>query len=212
MGRVPYTEFIGSRARFQRLNDQRIFAGWLQTLANDNIIITSEETLPCEPMERYLFQVQGPSADAYFIAIGSGIPTSLTSYVHGATAKQLVDLPALLYSFKLITQVQLRDSQQKARKLIETMVATLSACGRNSEVLVADASLEGMGVIVWEELQKGDIVQIDVKSNDLEATFMCEVRHCRPEQRITGAYRVGLLFHKPERIDLVAWRRLMNPL
>jgi hypothetical protein len=212
MGRVPYTEFIGARARFQRLSDQYIFAGWLQTLANDNIVITSEETLPCEPMERYLFQIQGPSADAYFIAVGSGVPTSLANYISGSTAEQLVNLPALTYKFKLITEVQLRDSQQKARKLIQTMAAKLSACGRTYEVLIPDASLEGMGVIMWEEIQKGDIVQVDVKCSDLEATFMCEVRHCRPEQRITGAYRVGLQFHKPERVALVAWRRLINPI
>lgn len=212
MGRVPYSEFIGSRVRFQRLSDQRVFSGWLQTLRNDNVAITVEDDLHVAPDERYLFQIQGPSADAYFIATSGGVPISATPYVHGATAKQVVDLPALCYEFELITQIQMRDSQQSARKTVSTMVANLSACGRTSEVLISDASAGGMGVIAWEEVRKGDVVQVEIRSAEIDASFNCEVRHCRPEQRLIGAYRVGLQFQKPDRLSLVAWRKLINPI
>lgn len=212
MGRVPYSEFTGSRVRLQRLSDQRIFSGWLQSLRNDVVQLTAEDQLPVGLNERFLFQVQGLSADAYFIATGAGEPHVAAPYVRGATAEQLVELPALNYSFNLITQIQMRDSQQRARKVIETMAATLSAQGRTSELLIADASGEGMGVIAWEELRKGDVVGVAIKSKDLEASFNCEVRHCRPEFRLTGAYRVGLQFRNPDRIPLTAWRKLINPL
>jgi hypothetical protein len=211
MGRVPHSEFINSRARFQRLTDQQIYAGWLHTLRNDQVVVIAEETFSFEPSERFLFQVQGPSADAYFIATSSGIATGIAPYVHGTTALQLVELPALKYEFRIITQIQLRDAQQHARKAVETMVAHLSIRGKTSEVLVADASAGGMGVIAWEEVQQGDVVQIEVKSPAMQATFMAEVRHCRPEQRILGAYRVGLHFQKPDRLSLMAWRKLTNP-
>jgi hypothetical protein len=211
MGRVPYTEFINSRARFQRLSDQQVFSGWLQELRNDCVIVTAEDHFWLQQSERFLFQIQGPSADAYFIATSSGTPECTAPYVYGSTAQQLVDIPALKYEFQVITQVQLRDSQQLSRKAVETMVAHLSIRGRTSEVLVADASACGMGVLAWEELQKGDVVQVEVKSPAMQATFMAEVRHCRPEQRIVGAYRVGLHFQKPDRVALTAWRKLTNP-
>jgi len=212
MGRVPYSEFIGSRARFQRLSDQRVFAGWLQRLDNCQALVTAEEPLSLDDGERFLFQVQGPSADAYFIAGSSGIPATQTTYVHGATAKQLVELAALNYEFSLVTQVQMRDAQQQARKAIETTVAKLQACGRTSEVLIADASGDGMGVIAWEELKKGDVVQVEIKFKNFQSSFQCDVRHCRPEQRLIGAYRVGLQFRNADRIGLVSWRNLINPL
>jgi hypothetical protein len=211
MGRVPHSEFTNSRARFQRLSDQQIFSGWLKSLRNDNVTIIAEETLSLDPSERFLFQVQGPSADAYFIATSTGTPVGTADYVHGTTAVQMVDLPALKYEFRIITQIQLRDAQQHARKVIETMVAHLSIRGKTSEVLIADASAGGMGVLSWDELQQGDVVQVDVMSPAMQAVFMAEVRHCRPEPRILGAYRVGLHFQKPDRLSLTAWRKLTNP-
>jgi hypothetical protein len=212
MGRVPYSEFIDSRARFQRLSDQRVFSGWVQTLRNDCVSLTTEEPLPFGPGERFLFQVQGPSADAYFLATSSEIALGIGVYVNGSTANQVVELPALNHEFKLITAIQMRDAQQLARKWIQTMAANLHAGGRTSEVLISDASGGGMGVFSWQELQKGDVVGIDIQSKEFQANFMCEVRHCRPEPRLVGAYRVGLQFQKPDRVALTAWRKLINPL
>jgi hypothetical protein len=194
------------------MSDQQVFAGWLQSLRNDSVTVTSEDPLPFNPSERFLFQVQGPSADAYFIATCSGVPHPAVSTVVGATALQVVELPALNYSFDLITQIQLRDAQQLARKAISTMAAKLSAQGKTSEVLIGDASAGGMGVISWEELRRGDVVGVQIRSKELNADFNCEVRHCRPEPRLIGAYRVGLQFQKPDRLALTAWRKLINPL
>lgn len=211
MGRVPYSEFVGSRARFQRLSDQRVFSGWLKSMKNDRAILTAEEYLPVGQSERFLFQVQGPSADAYFIAAGSEVPVTTTPYVQGAAAQQIVNLAALTYEFCLVTQIQMRDAQQHARKSVRTMAASLQACGRTSDLLIADASSGGMGVIAWEEVMKGDVVRVELDCEALKASFMCEVRHCRPEQRLIGAYRVGLQFKNPDRISLVSWRKLIHP-
>jgi hypothetical protein len=211
MGRVPHSEFTNSRARFQRLSDQEIYGGWVQTMRNDHVVIIAEDNISLEATERFLFQVQGPSADAYFIATSTGNAIGTAPYVHGTTAVQLVELPALRYEFRLITQIQLRDAKQAARKAVETMIAHVSIGGKTSEVLVADASAGGMGIIAWEEVQQGDIVKVEIKTTAMQATFMAEVRHCRPEQRILGAYRVGLHFQKPDRLSLMAWRKLTNP-
>jgi hypothetical protein len=212
MGRVPYSEFVGSRARLQRLSDQQIFSAWVQELRSDCVVVTAEQTFSFASMERFLFQVQGPSADAYFIAGSTAKPMAAGTHVNGNTATMMVQLPSITYKFNLITQVQLRDAQQHARKAVGDLVAKLHACGRTSEVMVADASALGMGIIAWEELRKGDVVQVDLHSEALTATFMGEVRHCRPEPRLIGAYRVGLKFQNPDRISLTSWRKLINPI
>ena len=123
-------------------------------------------------------------------------------------ALKVVELPALNYEFTLITQIQLRDAQQNARKSIEAMAGKLHACGATSEVLISDASSGGMGVIVWRELQRGDVVNIDIKTEEVDLTLTCEVRHCRPEPRLIGAYRVGLRFQNTDRLALTSWRKL----
>src|SRR5690348_11557757 len=101
MGRVPYSEFVGSRARFQRLSDQRIFAGWLEKLVHNCVEITTEAPVDCAPNERVLFQIQGPSADAYIIAVRTEDDAKVAAYIDGNLAQQPVNLPGLSYHFTL---------------------------------------------------------------------------------------------------------------
>lgn len=184
----------------------------MQELQNNTILITAEHLLSIHPADRFLFQVQGLTADAYFIATSTGVPVSRAPYIQGSTAEQVVELPALNYDFQLITPIQMRDAQQQARKLISAISARMSTRGRSSELLITDASAGGMGVIAWEELENGDVVGVDVRHEGLQESFNCEVRHCRPEPRLIGAYRIGLQFQKPNRLALTAWRKLINPL
>lgn len=210
MAAVPFTEFTGSRLRFQRLSDQQIFAGWLTSLKDRRLLVAAEDRPNLNPSDRFLFQVQGPISDAYFIAASKCTAVTERPIVDGATAMQVVQLQALDHEFELLTPIQIRESQQQARKAIGTMVATLHTVEKYSEVLIADASSGGMGVISWQELEKADEVRVDIQSEALEASFDCFVRHCRPETRLIGAYRVGLQFVNPDRISLALWRRLIR--
>lgn len=212
MGWVPYSEFEGARVRFQRLSDQHVFAGWLEALSNDSIDVRAEEDHSVSPSERYLFQVQGPSADAYFIAESGSRPLQHATCVHGATATKMVDLPAVVYSFNLITQIQMRTAQQHSRKAVGAIAAKVHTCGRVADLLVTDASPAGMGVIVWSELRQGDVVDVDVSCEGGEVRLTCEVRHCRPDGRLIGAYRVGLQFKNADRLAQITWRKLLNPI
>lgn len=212
MGRVPYSEFVDARTRFQRLSDQRVFSGWLQHLQNDAVSIVADEELPVGASERFLFQVQGQSADAYFIASLTGTPRQAEHLVRGANALKIAELPALQYDFRLVTPIQLRDSQQIARKTVGALAATMSTRGKATEVLITDASSGGMGIISWTELEKNDVVKIDLNCPDIVASLTCEVRHSRPEQKLIGAYRVGLEFKESDRLSLIAWRKLLNPI
>ena len=213
MGRVPYTEFVGARARMQRLADQRIFSGWLHELRSDRIWVTSEGPLEIDAGQRFLFQLQGPSADAYLIASSiNGAPASRSDIgaVHGNTALHMVNLPAYNYPFAVITAVQLRDGQQTFRKALSALNARMHYYGEDYEVLLTDGSPAGMGALVWRELRQGSRVEITVTSGDVESAFDCEVRHCRPDERLPGSYRVGLKFETADRIALVTWRRLLK--
>lgn len=205
MGRVPYSEFDGARVRLQRLDDQQVLSGWLIHLRNDSVAIRLDEPERVGVGQRFLFQVQGASADAYFIAAyGGGGPVRT---VDGATALKIDALP-----FDVITQIQLRDAQQLPRKAVATIEAQLVARGRSSEVLISDASAGGMGIMGWEELERGDVVGIEIRAGELNVDFHCMVRHCRPDGRLTGAYRIGLQFQNPERLALSAWRKMLNPI
>lgn len=212
MGRVPYSEFVGSRARLQRLTDQRVYSAWVEDLGNDLVRVSTDEVIEMHPRDRFLFQLQGPSADAYFLAEGRGAPAASFSYVLGATAQQIVNLPAHAYDFELITQIQMRDGQQLARRSVGTLSANMRANEVTSEVLVTDASAAGMGVLAWQELKSGDSVEISLESPEITATFACDVRHCRPEPHLIGAYRIGLQFREPDRVAVTSWRKLVNPL
>lgn len=211
MGRVPLSEFVGARCRLQQLSSQRITSGWVRALRNDRLVIQCDEDDSFFPAEKYLVHLQGPSADAYGIASGTRGPIDAAPLTVGSLARE----PALIaysYEFALLTPLQFRDAQQNARKIIETIQAKLSVAGKTVEVLITDASTEGMGILAWTELIEGDVIGIRIESAKLQASFDGEVRHCRPEPRLIGMYRVGLKFHNPDRLSLRSWRKLLDPL
>ena len=210
MGKVPFSHFIGSRVRFQRLCDQQVFSGWLERLDEVAVEVAAEEPLPIEASERFLFQVQGSGSDAYFIASCERSSAQPEAATDGATAREMLSCPGPVYEFRPVTEIQLRQAQQQARKAIATMAATLSARDVLAELLIVDASANGMGAIAWQEFRRGDVVDVDVESAGTGLSFSCEVRHCRPEPRLIGAYRIGLQFRNPDPDTLDAWGGLLG--
>ncbi len=188
MGKSAYERFIDARVRLQRLSDQRIFSAWVVTLDDQEIEISSNEPIPLSPGQRFLFQIQGPDEDAYVLA-------------NNTAASR----------FEVTSSIQLRPASQKHRKALDALKATLAYDGKDCDVLVADGSAGGIGVLSWEELKKGSTVEILIQLQPLQARFTCEVRHCRPEPQSIGAYRIGLVFQNPDQSTSEAWRNLLYP-
>jgi|GEM_PF-6852181 len=210
MDRVPYSEFVGSRVRLQRLRDQQIFAGWVQDLRDDLVTVASEDLLSVERDERFLFQVQGTDQDAYFIATCTRIQGAAQPSAQGAAALDVAGLPAYDYRFCPATEIQLRKAHQHARRAVTSVLASLRIGDGASDLLIVDASQTGLGAIGWRELAKGDIVEIRFESSGRNVSFNCEIRHCRPEPRLIGAYRLGLLFKHPDPASVSVWKQLFE--
>lgn len=199
-----YEKFRGSRVRFQRLEDQATFSGWLDLLRADRVRIVTEAAPLVQAGERFLFQVQGPSADVAFIARNAPAPPSVRC------ALGSLSLPSLEYEFCVETPIRREEMHQEARRLIDPVDATLNAAGERRKVLVVDASPGGMGILAWREQEVGDPVVVEIEGTGISARFDATVRHCRAEPQIPGAYRVGLRFEDPDGLSLAAWRELID--
>src|SRR5579862_6762162 len=155
METTSYSGFVGSRVRFQRLSNQQVLAGWIQFLSPDRSIVAAEAPLEVEISERYLFQVQGPGADAYFLARSTCLPAEVGRTTDGSSALKLEAMPEFVYEFSPVSPFQFRRAQQQARKAIGRTIASIECDGRSRELLIVDASPDGIGVIALEDFKKG---------------------------------------------------------
>lgn len=211
MSRVSFTEFKDCRARLQRLSDQTTMHAWVGTLSSSELNLRFDEPFQGTPGERHLFQLAGLESDAYFIAtlVEVGFPQQ-EMLAFGSTAKVL-HVGYQQARFELVSQIQFRKSQQVPRKVLADVKAAFIAQGASHEAIVADASATGVGLLSFTEVVQGDVIEVQLESRTFGESFLAEVRYCRPERKLPGAFRIGLLFRDNDRVAFSSWRKLIDP-
>lgn len=212
MSNSTYLEFVNCRARFQRLSDQSVASAWVLSLSSTQLNLRFDEPIDSPVGEKYLFQLAGLESDAYCIATltQTGYPQHETVAL-GSSAR-LVQIGFEQAMFELISPIQFRKSQQTPRKFMTDVSASFVYEGVAHEAIVTDASSTGVGILSLQELVQGDVIQVTLKNRQFNEEFFAEVRHCRADSKLPGAYRVGMLFKEVDRVAASNWRRLIDPL
>ena len=203
--------FENCRARFQRLANQSVSSAWVTRLTQFDVAVRFEEPLDAAVGEKFLFQLTGLESDAYFLASLAAIGYQQQEVRTVGSAAKVVQLDFEQAQFNLLSSIQFRDSQQLPRKVMSDLRASFTYQGTIFDAIVIDGSPQGVGLLSFQELQKGDVVEIRLSGNQFQVEFFAEVKHCRPESALTGAFRVGLQFRQEERIASSSWKKLIKP-
>ena len=56
MSRINTRDFVGTRARFQRLRDARLFNGWIENFFGSKVEVTTSTEFPVEIGDEFRFE------------------------------------------------------------------------------------------------------------------------------------------------------------
>ncbi len=186
MARSP---FANCRARLQRLKDAKFFAGWVRELSTDVAHITLSKDSELLAGEVFTVQVHGPDGCASFQAC--------------LKAKQDSNLV-----LSVSNRVRILPTVERSRTLVETMTGTLSFETTQTQVVVTDISVDGLGVTISHALERGTAAEMEVVSQGWRVKFTAKVRYCKQDSA-TGSYRVGLQITHLARLEAARWTRLV---
>ncbi len=180
--------YIGTRARFQRLGDAKLFNGWVHDIKNESLLIRCEEECTLAPGDRLLFEVAGLNESLIFEA----------RFRDNASGLHAFDISTVRRHFK---------AQETIRLAVSNMEITIFADSEQVQAIVKDISPNGLGVVLDKAIQKGEIVQIALSTSHGSIESKAEVRYCRS---VGGQFRIGLQFTDMARIDKGRWIRLFE--
>ncbi len=162
-----------TRARFQRLSDAKLFAGWVRIFDKHTIVVLSNTTAPCKPGDQFMFQVYGPGKVVLFKA--------------GVQAQYGHEI-----SFSILSEMQYAPAKEEMRVLAEGTTGVLKGDGHEMEVMLIDISPKGAAVISAIFFSKETPVELLVASPAGPINLKGHVRNCREAEGMRSQYRVGI--------------------
>ena len=202
-------EFINTRTRFQRLSDCTFFTGWVEDLSRPHFEVRSSlDTY--EIGERFLFELYGQKANQIFIAELESVD-GMNALQKTAMGQGHENAPIdITFEFVIVSESKYIEPKEPARKAVQSLTAALSRAGQTLEVSISDISEGGVGLLTTSAYEIGEPVILKMTAMMRTITFECQVRHCRPDRQIKGMFRTGLLFENMNRVDVVAWTKVME--
>lgn len=176
----------GTRVRFQRLSDAKLFAGWVSGISEHHISIRSSGPTPVSPGDRFMVEVFGHGRNLQFEAtLASALEEALELEVAGAMRETV--------------------SQEPVRVAVADLPCTLTWPGGQTNAEVVDISLAGLGLNSREEVPRGTKVGLEVRLP--AGTVQCdgEIRYCRADKERGSSYRLGVLITYIDRINRARW-------
>ena len=183
--------FINTRARLQRLNDAKFFAGWVKEFSRTDLVVRCAEPVTVAPTDVFMVQVHGHTSTALFKAVLS----------HQFEVELFLTIPE---------PVRFLTAHEAVRVSVDGLTALLTSKGRAVEAEVVDLSVKGAGLLTTCEFTKGEKVTIAFSTplGPVECTGV--IRYAKPDPAEDDKYRIGLELDDLGRIERARWQRLIE--
>ncbi|MBL8086772.1 MAG: PilZ domain-containing protein [Chthonomonas sp.] len=187
---IDFLQYIGTRARCQRIEDARLLRGWVVEFDQQLIVLRFDADRQLAVGERVAFELQGSSNNVF--AIG-----------------EVESLEDDLVRFKLTSNLRLTSPTESVRFQATRfgIFCDLTHGDQKYDMDVQDISSSGVGLVGLLNIERGTVVDIAVHSAHGTVTGKGEVRYCKPEDS-HGRFRLGIKLHIEDRISRGRWLRL----
>lgn len=211
MGELSSGEMIGTRVRFQRFSDSKIFNGWFQGFSSESFLIHAQVTAPLVIGDRFFFQVAAMDSDVRFIGDFLTVGPADKAQNLGDRLPSEIEEDERELQFKLTGQIQYRPLTEEPRRRVGDRIVTVSDESRvESPALLSDVSPSGAGILGNRQFQKGQIIWLHLETMQRQTSFKAEVRYSVPSKSVPDMYKSGLKFHDFGRLEEALWKSMLR--
>lgn len=215
MGRISAKDFVGTRARFQRLRDAKLFAGWIEDFYGNLVTISTNTNFAVEIGDEFRFEGFGNKVSIVFNAklqavgqLDSMAEAKVTS-VDGTNVK-IVEAKRSKLELSVSSPVRLAASQESLRMQTNEVFVQISESERDYTGFVIDVGQQGIGLVSQFKLNARASVRVvmDTRLGPIEA--LGQVRYCLPDKDRDGMNRIGIMFTDMDRVHRPRWDRYLS--
>lgn len=207
MGRA--VTFINTRTRFQRLEDARLFSGWVTFLSSKVCVVSVEEEGNVLPGQQFRFQVFGRDATATFqarleVASGTLLAFGLTSSIRNTAGGEEMRLRVQRISAQVYSCPP-RANGSEGNDVSEMQLGVLPE--PLGEGQVVDISAKGIGFIATRAFAKEERLLLMLDTPWGQTECQVQVRYCKPSGK---GFRVGVQILAMDRLNTGRYSRLLQ--
>lgn len=215
MARLNPSDFVGSRARFNRMRDAKIFNGWVLDFAGNQIELSTSTDAVVEIGDEFRVEAFGNNISMVFNAeiedIGT-ISLETCDVVKESSSAQVkvVSAKQVTFRMRLVGQVKYSWSAESRRKRVDDLKCEVSYKGKELNCIVVDVSQQGLGVISTKKFESGEEFDVAISTKLGPVKGKATVRYCRPDADRPDHFRLGLLLEAMGRVDGPRWARFVE--
>lgn len=216
MSRVNFKDFAGTRCRFQRYRDAKIFNGWILSFFGNKIEISTSTESPVEIDDEFRFEGFGNHISVVFNAVLEDVSLARSDTSDARLHKiegtdvQLIEARKVSLTLKLTSPARYSASNEAVRLLADDYYILVKRHNGELDGRVIDISSGGVGVIVPQVVEPHERVSIIVETPIGPVEGEAEARYCIQSADYPGEFRVGLMFTKMGRLQSPRWNRLIE--
>lgn len=215
MSRISPHDFVGTRARFQRLRDAKLFTGWIEDFKDNIVTISTNTNHAVQIGDEFRFEGFGPQVAVVFNAKLESIgeldlaTQGLITTVEGTNAR-IVEAKRVKLELFVSSPVRFSASTENLRMQADNTSTVLSFPGGQVAGFTIDIAKQGIGFICQKPLKAQQLVhvRIETKIGPIDAEGC--VRYCVPDKDRVGMLRVGVMFTDMDRVNKPRWDRFLS--
>ena len=215
MARTNARDFVGTRCRFQRLRDAKVFNGWIEDFHGSAIELSTATDTPVRTGEEFRVEGFGHHLSMVFNALLETVdssnpcgPAGVFAEVDG-TSVRLIETHRSTLKLTVCGSIRLSASPESVRILVEGLPVTVAFGTREVEGLAVDVGPNGIGVVATEAVEPGSAVAVDVTTPSGRVRAQALIRYCRKDKEREGCYRFGIMFTDMGRIERPRWEKFL---
>ncbi len=190
-------QFIGRRARFQRLTDGKLFSGWIEACDEERLTLLSTSTAcPDRGDDIYL----------------EGCSDLLAVSFQGRVVESIKGPSPRIYVC-CNGEIRYGSPHENARRRIKRypVLVTLES-GVPARAFIVDASKHSIGLICDQPIDRNSSVKVSVQGSSAVFHVEGHVLYCVTDRRHDKLYRFGLFVPEMPRLEQQRWERFISEL
>ncbi len=214
MSRITPEDFVGTRCRFQRLRDAKIFNGWINNYFGNAVEVATLTDAPVEVGDEFRIEGYGNHISIVFNAVlkdvGSLDLKTSTFLKNTDGSSGHIEAKQVAFILEVSSVVRFSSSIEPIRLRVQNLESELIIGERVQKGFAVDISNSGAAIIIAKEVQKETACKLILETRQGKIAVLGTVRYCRKDASRPNQYRVGIMFLDFGRIERQRWERLLK--
>lgn len=215
MARINPQDFVGTRARFQRLRDAKVFSGWIENFHGQKLDVSCSTQFAVELGDEFRLEGFGHHIAITFnaklenIANYDILAKGGLSVIEGTNGR-IIEATKTTLNLVITSPVKFTASPEAVRIAVQDYPTRIQVGSQDLTGNLADIGPNGIGVKLSTKIEPSVPVVLTIQTPYGPVRTQGVTKYCRIDPDRAELFRVGIMFTDLGRLERPRWDRFLN--